>query len=145
MHKEAGRITLAVEMYIFVLALIFGVLIYILFNVIRLPMALKWGIAGLLTLLILLGACIFAPLFGRSVRHSLDGNILHVSYGVLLKYIVNVDFRRFVYITKIRGPFERMSGVVVLAFYFSGGCVFVPVGDNTKAERYIRKWTQRIR
>ena len=70
MHKEAGRITLAVEMYIFVLALIFGVLIYILFNVIRLPMALKWGIAGLLTLLILLGACIFAPLFGRSVRHS---------------------------------------------------------------------------
>ena len=115
MHKEAGRITLAVEMYIFVLALIFGVLIYILFNVIRLPMALKWGIAGLLTLLILLGACIFAPLFGRSVRHSLDGNILHVSYGVLLKYIVNVDFRRVVYITKIRGPFERMSGVVVLA------------------------------
>lgn len=145
MHKEAGRITLAVEMYVFTLAVIFGAAVYILFSIIKIHIALKWGIAGVLALIILIGACIFAPLFGRSVDHSLDGNILHVRYGVFLKYIVNVDFRRVVYITKLRGPFERMTGVVVLAFYFSGGCVFVPVGDSIKAERYIRKWTQRIR
>lgn len=144
MHKEAGRITLAVELYILVLALIFGAVSFFLFYVNMNPV-LRWSIVGLLALIVLLGACVFAPLFGRSVSHSLDGGLLHISYGVFLKYAVNVDFKRVVYVTKLRGPFERMTGVVVLAFYFSGGCVFLPVGDSTKAERYVKKWTQRIR
>lgn len=144
MHKEAGRITFAVELYVFVLAVIFGAAVSIVFYTVKLHIVLKWSIAGVLSLLVAAMA-VLAPFFGRSVRHSLDGNILHVSYGVFLKYIVNLDFRRVVYITKLRGPFERMTGVVVLAFYFSGGCVFVPVGDSAVAERYIRKWTQRIR
>lgn len=144
MHKEAGRITLAVELYILVLALLFGAVSFFLFYVPMHP-ALRWSIVGLLALIVLLGACVFAPLFGRSVSHSLDGSLLHISYGVFLKYAVNVDFKRVVYVTKLRGPFERMTGVVVLAFYFSGGCVLLPVGDGTKAERYVKKWTQRIR
>ena len=144
MHKETGRITLAVELYILTLAVIFGAAVFILFQI-KLHPALRWGITGVLCLIILVGACIFAPLFGKSVSHVLNGSILTVSYGVFYKFAVNVDFRRVVYITKLRGPFERMTGVVVLAFYFSGGCVFVPIGDSSKAERYIRKWTQRIR
>lgn len=83
MHKEAGRITLAVELYVFVLAVIFGAAGYVLFGMTELPAALKWGIAGLLGLIVIAGA-VFAPLFGRSVCHSLESNILHVRYGVFL-------------------------------------------------------------
>ena len=52
MHKEAGRITLAVELYVFVLAVIFGAAGYVLFGMTELPAALKWGIAfhGVLSL-----------------------------------------------------------------------------------------------
>lgn len=144
MHKESTRITIALELYAITIALIFGVVIYILLQIDKIPMFVKWIIIGILSAAVFVAVFIFAPLFGRSVSHFLSGSILAVSYGAFLKYTVNVDFRRVVYVAKLRGPFERMTGVVILLFYFSGGCVFVPVGDRSAAERYVRKWTQRI-
>lgn len=145
MHKESARITLTAELYILLLAALLCAAVFILFSIFDMPSFVKWIIWSVLITVILLCALVYAPALGKNISHSLSGSVLRVSCGVLVKYTANVDFRRVVYITKLRGPFERITGVVILAFYFSGGCIYLPVGDRHEAERYIRKWTQRIR
>lgn len=145
MHTESGRITLTAELYILLLAALLCAAALVLFGIFDMPSFVKWIIWSAIITGILLCALVYAPAFGKNISHSLSGSVLRVSYGVLVKYTANVDFRRVVYITKLRGPFERLTGVVVLAFYFSGGCIYLPVGDKHEAERYIRKWTQHIR
>lgn len=144
MHREAGRIILAVELYILVLALLLSGAVWFLFRFLPFLGTVKYFAAITVLVIIIFGAAVFAPLFGKSVNHSIKDGVLNVQYGVFFKYSVNVDFNRVVYITKIKGPFERMCGVTVLVFYFSGGRVFLPAGDSEKAERYIKKWKQRI-
>ncbi len=143
MHNESARITLAAELYITVFAAAASAAAYAALSIFGTRGTVCITASAAVFFVITAVSLVYAPLFGRSVKHSLNGRILSVSYGVLVKYSVSIDFTRVVYITRIRGPFEKITGASVLEFSFPGGCVFMPVGSDSAAEGYISRWKQR--
>ena len=54
------------------------------------------------------------------------------------------DLKKIIYITRVHGPFEKITGVTIFVFHLPGGRIYVPIGDKNKAEGYVKKWAKHI-
>lgn len=144
LQRDTGRLILTAELYVILTALLLSCAVLIFFNIFDVFYAGRSFVFAAVFIMFILGAAVFAPLLGKSVRHYIQDDILNVQYGVFYRYSVSVDFRKIIYISKIRGPFEKICGITLLVFYVPGGRVFLPCGDNEKTERYMKAWKQHI-
>lgn len=142
MRKETVKIAFAIELYVALSAAILFAAIYYLYRFFLPYYIVKWII--LLVLVIIVAAAVYGFVFGKSVEHYMKKGLLYISYGVIFRYCVNIKFKKIIYITRVHGPFEKITGVTIFVFHLPGGRVFVPVGDKIKAEEYITKWTKHI-
>lgn len=142
MHKETIKIAFAIELYVTMLAAVFFAAIYYLYRVFLPYYIIKWIILAAAVLII--AAAVYGVVFGKSVEHYMKEGYLYISYGVIFRYCVNIDFKKIIYITRVHGPFEKITGVTIFVFHLPGGRIYVPIGDKNKAEGYVKKWAKHI-
>lgn len=142
MRKETVKIAFAIELYVALSAAILFAAIYYLYRNFLPYYIIKWIM--LVALLIIVAAAVYGFVFGKSVEHYMKEGRLYISYGVFFRYCVNIKFNKIIYITRVHGLFEKITGVTIFVFHLPGGRVFIPIGDKDKAEGYVKKWTKYI-